>query len=485
MKKVFLFNPPFGLYRRDNRCQNRVEDQTVNVIFPPMELLYCAAILEKEGRRVWVRDYPASHSRLNDLLADMKQIQPDFAIFTTTVATLESDLSVARYIKENQPHTIVAAKGEPLHRLDDDVIRNTPNLDIILRGEVESYISDFVSGKCWSELPGVTFRQDENVVRTAVSDEFLDLDSLPFPARHLIHNELYRSPETRNPLTTIITSLGCPHKCIYCSVPALTGVNVRFRNPESVVDELEECVHRFQIREFLFHADTFTLKKTWVIDLCQRILQRNLDIRWGCNSRVDTIDEERLQWMKKAGCWVVGFGVESGNNDHLERMKKRATAEQARDAIQLCRKNGVRSHTFFVFGFPWDTSQSIRELIQFAHELDPDFFDFNIAFPIPGTELDDLVTKQNLASRDRLKNGGYATGAVSTESLAAEELERWRRKALWSMYLRPHYIFRTLRNAGSPHIAMNYVRAAMNRVRNLLFSARKREFNSWDHTISN
>ena len=146
---------------------------------------------------------------------------------------------------------------------------------------------------------GVTFMQHGQVIRTPESREFLELDALPLPARHLIDNELYRSPETRNKLTTVVTSLGCPHKCIFCSVPALTGTSVRFRSPESVVDELQECVEQYGIHEFLFHADTFTLKKKWVIDLCQLILERGLNIRWGCNSRVDTIDAERLQWMKK------------------------------------------------------------------------------------------------------------------------------------------------------------------------------------------
>ncbi len=474
MKKVFLFNPPSGLYRRDNRCQNRVEDQTVNVVFPPMELLYCAAILEKEGHEVLVKDYPALQADHEQFLADLDQFQPDYVLFTTTVATLEADLSTASLIKERSPQTITAAKGEPLHYVDEDVIEKNSSLDIVLRGEVEGYINDLLSGTPWDELPGVTFKKNGNITRTPISNQYIDLDSLPFPARHLIDNSLYRSPETRNPITTVVTSLGCPHQCIYCSVPALTGTNVRFRTPENVVEELKECVNRFGIREFLFHADTFTLKKTWVIELCRRIIEQKLDIRWGCNSRVDTIDEERLIWMKKAGCWVIGFGVESGNDESLEKMKKRATAQQAMEAIRLCRMHGIRSHAFFVFGFPWDTHESIQELIEFAKTLDPDFFDFNIAFPIPGTELDEIVSARNLASKERLKNGGYSISAITTETLSATELEDWRRKALWSMYLRPRYIIRTLRNAGSPAIAMNYLRAAYSRAKNLFHSSRKR-----------
>ncbi len=478
MKTVFLYNPPTGLYRRDNRCQNKVEDQTVSVVFPPMELLYCAAILEQAGHKVAVRDYPAGNGSWDGFIQDVQEIKPDWAVFTTTIATLNNDIYSATLVKEHSPNTLTAAKGEPVHYMDEEIIRSSPNLNIILRGEVEGFINDLVSGKDWSSLPGVTFMQNEQVMRTPESKKYLELDEMPLPARHLVDNSLYRSPETRNPLTTVVTSLGCPHKCIFCSVPALTGTSVRFRSPASVVDELEHCVNEHGIREFLFHADTFTLKRNWVFELCQLILDRGLDIRWGCNSRVDTIDAERLQWMKKAGCWVVGFGVESGDDESLKKMKKRATAAQAMEAVRLCREHDVRSHAFFAFGFPWDTEETIKEMIDFAAKLDPDFFDFNVAFPLPGTELDRLVTEKGLIIKDRLQNGGYAVGAVSTETLPADELEKWRRKALWKMYLRPHYIVRTFANAGSPGKMWNYFCAAMGRVRNLAFPARETKLES-------
>lgn len=468
VKSVLLFNPPSGLYRRDNRCQNKVEDQTVNVVFPPMELLYNAAILENAGCQVEVRDYPAENADFQALIDDIQRLKPDYAIFTATIATLENDLYAAALIKEHSPGSITAAKGEPLHYMDEEIIQQATSLDYILRGEVEAYIRDFVEGKDPASLPGLTFVRDGQLVRNDSQNVALNLDDLPIPARHLIKNELYISPESRKKLTTVVTSLGCPYKCIFCSVPAMTGTSVRYRSPENVVAEIENCIEEHGINEFLFHADTFTLNKNWVIRLCQMIVEKQLPIRWGCNSRVDSIDEERLIWMKRAGCWVVGFGVETGNDQHLEWIKKRATREQAFEAIRVCRKHKVRSHAFLTFGYPWDTHESIQELIDFAGELDPDFFDFNVVFPIPGTEFMQQLNEKGLVIQERLKNGGYAVGAISTEQLSPEELERWRKKALWKMYLRPHYIARTLFNAGSPGVALNYLRAAWARAQNLL-----------------
>jgi radical SAM superfamily enzyme YgiQ (UPF0313 family) len=235
-----------------------------------------------------------------------------------------------------------------------------------------------------------------------------------------------------------------------------------------VVEEVRECVERFGIREFLFHADTFTWEKDWVIDLCRLLVEARLPIRWGCNSRVDTIDAERLEWMKRAGCWVVGFGVESGSDETLKKIKKGTRSDQAIEAFRLCREAGIRSHAFFVFGFPWETEEDIRDTIRFAESLDPDFFDFNILHPLPGTEIYDLVCAENLLDQAKLDQGGYSSAAVRTRTVTAERLEQLRRRALWGLYLRPRYIFRTLRNAGSASGVYYYGKAALKRAAALL-----------------
>jgi radical SAM superfamily enzyme YgiQ (UPF0313 family) len=294
------------------------------------------------------------------------------------------------------------------------------------------------------------------------------LDELPFPARHLLRNELYRSPESGRMLTTIQTGRGCPARCTFCSVHAVAGRKVRQRSPENVVGEIRECVDRFGIREFLFHADTFTMNRNWVINLCRRIVEESLSIRWGCNSRVDTIDPERLQWMKRAGCWVIGYGVESGSDETLKRIRKGATRAQAVDAVRMTKEADIRAHTFFVIGFPWETEDDIRETIAFARELDPDFFDFNIVYPLPGTEIHRTVVEEGLFDETRVEDGGYGSAAVRTRHVSARKLEEMRRRALWSMYLRPRYVVRTLARAGSFGGAARYGAAAARRAWGLM-----------------
>jgi radical SAM superfamily enzyme YgiQ (UPF0313 family) len=389
-------------------------------------------------------------------------------VFGVTQPTLENDRRAARLVRECLPNALVGARGEIFSEDSERSLEAVPELDFALRGETDRTLADVVERGGPENVSGITYRAGKDI-RVEPDRALLEnLDDLPFPARHLLRNDLYRSPESGGMLTTIQTGRGCPARCTFCSVHAVAGKKVRQRSVENVVAEIRECVDRFGIREFLFHADTFTMKRDWVIGLCRRIVEENLSIRWGCNSRVDTIDPERLEWMKRAGCWVIGFGVESGDNETLKRIRKGATREQAENAVRITQEAGIRAHAFFVIGFPWETEEDIRETIAFARNLDPDFFDFNIVYPLPGTEIHRTVSEEGLFDETRVEDGGYGSAAVRTRHVSARRLEELRRRALWSLYLRPRYVFRTLVRAGSIGGAARYGTAAARRAWGLM-----------------
>jgi radical SAM superfamily enzyme YgiQ (UPF0313 family) len=417
--------------------------------------------------------------------------------------------------REKVPGILTMAKGETLVVNARDVLNDHHELDIVLPNEGEEAVEEIATGQPLASIKGLHFRADlltrlgeeasealfvpegksqvapakkraiaadQQMSDQQMSDEMLavcftgkrdlqrDLDGLPLPARHLLNNRLYRSPETGNMLTVVHGNRGCPAHCIYCPAGLLTDYTVRFRSPESVVNELRECVDRYGIREFLFHGDTFTINKKWLKELCDRIVDAKLDIHWGCNSRVDTMDDERAQWMKRAGCWVVAFGIEHGDQQLLDNMKKNATVAQAREAVACCKRNGLRVHAFMVIGLPWETEQTLETTYKFLQELDPDFFDFNLATPLPGTELHEIALREGLfeASYDPAR-AGYATGGIRTLSgLSSQHLAKWRRERLLRMYLRPRYIARMLAKAGSPRNTLQYVKAGTKRLRQLM-----------------
>ncbi len=350
-------------------------------------------------------------------------------------------------------------------------------LDIAIRGESEHAIEEITSRKPFADILGITFRSESgfksNPDRPYI--EVDDLDKLPFPARHLLKNELYVAPDTGEPLTMINVGRGCPHRCIYCAVTIASGHKLKMRSPKNVVDEIEVCVKDLGIHNFFFRADTFTWDEGWTVDVCKEILNRNIDIRWGANSRVDTISEERVKWMKKAGCWIIGFGFESGNQESLTRMKKRITLEQSRNAVKLCRKYGVKVYGLFLIGLPWETRQMIEDTIAFMKKLNPSFVDVNIAYPFPGTEYYGIAKEMGMFKDEDLKSGDYSKPIVHTTELSADDLVELRRKALMSFYLRPGYILQTLLNIRSFKVLKNYLRSGFRLIKNHAFLLSKED----------
>ncbi len=478
---VLLIQPPTGSYRRDDRCQSRVEDQTIQVHFPPMDLAYHAAVLERNGFICAIRDYSTAGTPPERALREIQEMKTHLVFFSSTQPTQANDLSFAERIKELDPDVKVVLRGEPVTYQDEGILSECPQVDFIMRGESEETFAELAKVLLGGdphpleEIQGLSFRKAGNVLRTPDRPFIKNLNDLPWPARHLLDQELYRSPETGNKLTTLYTARGCPYPCIFCPAPLASGRPVRLRAVEDLIAEIKHCINSFGIHEFLFHGDTFTYSKKWTLELCEAVIREGLTIRWGCNSRVDTIDREMLEAMKRAGCWVIGFGVESGHEETLKRIRKAVTREKIVDAFRLCRSVGIRSHAFFVFGFPWEGPEHLEADLTLAKEIDPDFFDFNIAYPLPGTELLTMVREEGLFDPVKVDQGGYALPATRTHRLSGVDLDRWRRKALLSLYLRPHYILRTLYRARSPKKIWMYTKAGSSKLFQLLkasFSAR-------------
>jgi anaerobic magnesium-protoporphyrin IX monomethyl ester cyclase len=473
--RALLINPPTGLYRRDDRCQCKVEDQTIQIIFPPIELAEIAAVLRRAGAEVRIEDYPAARGTWERYLNDLRSWRPDLVLVNVVTATAAQDFTALAEAKNilGADRVITAAKGEYMDAHGEAALAENPQVDFGFHGEIDQVLEQFQLGRPLEELPGLIWRKSssngvlENIVRNPGHPLLEDLDSLPFPARDLLDNALYRSPETGNPLTIIHGNRGCPSKCIFCPAGLISNYKVRYRSPERIMAEIDECVTRHGLREFLFHGDTFTLKKEWLLELCDRIIASGHKIHWGCNSRVDTMDDERATCMRQAGCWVVAFGIESGNQDILDRMKKGQRLERAEQAVAACKRHGLRTHAFFVIGTPWETEQTLKDTHEFARRLGTDFFDFNIAYPLPGTELHEIVSREGLFEAPR-EGTGYADAAVRTHALSSARLTQWRRRTLLAMYLRPSYIARMLTRAGSPRVMFNYIRAGVRRLRQLL-----------------
>ncbi|MDP2939819.1 MAG: radical SAM protein [Candidatus Omnitrophota bacterium] len=457
IKKAFLIYPPTGLYMRDDRCQAPVKGMAAQPIRTPLDLAYIASTLENVGVECKIKDYPSEKQGWPNFEEDLKKFKPDVLVISVTTPTLVADLTAASLAKRFKNDILVISKGAHYLVEDEEVLKKFQDLDIIIRGESEFTVAEIVSSDNLENVLGITFRKNGLIKRTPNRPLLENLDSLPFPARHLLNNELYLTPDTKEPITLIYTGRGCFHQCVFCAVPFVAGHKVKLRSPQIIVSEIEECIKKYNIRNFFFRADTFTWDEKWVIEICKLIIDKDIQIRWGTNSRVDTINENRLHWMKKAGCWVIGFGVESGNQESLDLMKKKTKVKDAFRAISLCKRYGIKTYALFVIGFPWEKRSDIKDTIRLTKALNPSFIDINIAYPLPGTELFRLAKKENLFNEKDLHGYDYAKPLIRTKYLTTKELINLRRWALLSFYLRPSYIARTLLSIRSPKILFSYI----------------------------
>lgn len=468
-KRAYFVVPPTGRYIREDRCQTPIDRLKTVALRPPIDLMYAAAAFEAAGVDCRLADYPGEEWDWADLEKNLKDFAPHYLILSITTPSLNEDLKAAELAKRLNPKIVTIAKGAHFNTLDVETMEKWPALDIALRGEYEETCSEIARGeKPLSEIKGLTWREGDRVVRNDGRGLPNDLDSIAYPARHLTNNKLYIRPDTEEMQTTIITNRGCPFSCSYCLANQVSGLKNRYRSVENVIGEIRECVEKYGIRNFLFRSDLFTQNKKWVIELCNRIVEEKLDISWASNSRVDTVNPEVLAAMKKAGCWIIAFGVEKGTNKALEAINKKATVEQAMEALRITREAGIKRSIYILVGLPDDDESAIQKDMEFAKRLDPDFLEIFYPYPFPGTPLYREAVAAGLLEDGCIPKEAYGLPAMPTKHLTMEELADLRTKCLRQFYMRPSFVARTLGQARSPRELANYVRYGMIQMKQIL-----------------
>jgi anaerobic magnesium-protoporphyrin IX monomethyl ester cyclase len=451
LKRVLCAVPPTGKYIREDRCQTPIDKLKTVALRPPIDLLYAAAAFEKSAAIVKVVDYPGEELNWSHFKRDLQEFKPDAILLSITTPSLEDDLIAAKIAKEMDPSIVTIAKGAHFNTLDVQTMERHGALDISLRGEYEMTIMEIAEGVVpLEEIKGLTFRSESGIKRNEERTLPKNLDDIPYPARHLANNSLYIRPDTSELQTTLVTNRGCPFSCTYCLANQVSGLQNRYRSVENVIGEIKECVHKHNIRNFLFRSDLFTQNKKWVIELCQAIIEEKLDIKWASNSRVDTVSPEVLEWMKKAGCWIIAFGVEKGDDQALIQINKKATVEKAREALAMTRAAGIKRSMYLLFGLPEDDEAALKKDIEFAKEVDPDFLEIFYPYPFPGTPLYKEAVEKGLLEDGCIPKEAYGLPAMPTRHISIERLAKLRTNGLREFYLRPKFIFKKFSQVTSP-----------------------------------
>jgi radical SAM superfamily enzyme YgiQ (UPF0313 family) len=369
------------------------ERVTHHPFFPPLGLAYMAAVLEQNDFEVKIFDCPVCEMNHEKLKAELDSFQPTIIGIGSFTETTESALKSARVAKEVCPDAKVLMGGPHATFEDKQILTSEKEVDIIVRGEGEETILELAKQlpelQKVSEIKGITFRKDSQIIQTPNRPLIQNLDALPRPAYKYLPVEKYKIMGKR--LLPIITSRGCPFHCSFCVSSKMFGAIIRARSPKNVLDELELLRDEYGTEGVAFQDDTLTVDKKRAIDIFDGMIERKIKLPWGCFSRADVVTKELLAKMSKAHCNEVGFGIESGCQKMLNAFNKKVTVEQSENAIKWTKEAGIFVAASIILGYPGETKETLQQTLDFIRRLEPDDVWLCHATPYPGTELRDLV----------------------------------------------------------------------------------------------
>lgn len=435
--KVLFVNPP----------QTASKYKFMGVIAPPLGIAYMAGVLQENNIDVEILDASAEDMDFKDVEKELLKRKPDLVALTVLTPTIGRALETAQVVKETLPDSIVVMGGyHPtfnfIETLEDE------NVDIVIRGEGEYIMLNLVQAlenqSSLHDVKGIVF-EDKNSKEIVVNPEaplIQDLDELPFPALNLLPMKKYRLLDMDTHMTTMITTRGCPMQCSFCSSAAMHGKKIRERSVENIVDEIEYLNTNYDIDTIAFMDDTFTLKKRKVMAICDEILKRNIEIMWGCTSRVDTLDEKLLKKMKEAGCITIFIGVESADQQQLDNMCKNTTIAKIENAFKIAHKLKIRTIASVALGMPGDTKEIMNKTVKFVHKLKPNYAIYSLATPYPGTRFYKEAFEKNLIKIKDWSKYTLITPILETIDCSLNDMRKIQAKAFMKFYLRPHYIIR-------------------------------------------
>jgi anaerobic magnesium-protoporphyrin IX monomethyl ester cyclase len=434
--KITLINPP----------------QKTDFPQPPLGLAYVATALEKAGYEVEIIDAPALKLTTKETIRKVVDNGVDFVGITAMTPTICSAIEIARGIKENDNSKFVFMGGAHVTALPKKTLEDFPEIDVIVIGEGEVttpiLIKRVKNKKNLRNVLGIAYREDRKIIVNRLRPIIKNLDGLPIPAYHLLPINKYRPypPHGKKlPYMAIMTSRGCPFRCAFCS-KSVHGKIYRAKSPKAIIEEIKYIKKRYRIKELLFYDDTFTLNRQRIIELCNEMIKNKINIPWSCETRVNLVDKELLSKMKRAGCYIISYGVESGNQKILNNIKKDITIEQIKNAFKITRDVGINIVSYFMLGCPGDTEKTIKQTIEFAKELDANFTQFSICTPFPGTEISNIIN-QNMIDWNKftyVSNRSEMIPVVLSKHLTRRQLKKWYNKAYKEFYLRPTYLLKII-----------------------------------------
>ncbi|MCP4723861.1 MAG: radical SAM protein [bacterium] len=387
IKRITLINPPYS-----------ETENTVTTISVPMGISSIAAVLEKEGYDVNVIDASVDGTPLEEIVEDVKSRKPDLiGLSCIFVSYHQAIVKLAIMLKEELDVPVILG-GNHATALAHHFIEKE-GIDFVGKGEGEALLPPFIealnTNSDLKNIEGLVYIEDGKVIDTGPGPILKDLDDLPMPAYHLFDMKKYKSFE-------LMYSRGCPFKCTFCASQVVFTRKVRYKPIEHTIGELRYLVDNFGNLPTVFYDDTYTLREKHVMKLLDRMLEEKFDLKWRCATRVSVIKTSMLNKMKEAGCDQIKFGIESGNDEMLLKLRKAIKVSEVREAVYLTKKAGIMCSTFFMIGNIGESKESVFDSFRLIKDIRPSTASFAIAIPLPGTEMANELEETGLITQEEL-----------------------------------------------------------------------------------
>ncbi len=428
--------------------------------FPPVSQLLVSTVLKENGHDARLLDAAGLQMSLDEIREEVAREKYDVCTMLTSTMTIIEDAEILHALQQVNPGMKTVVTGsQPTFMPQATLSRQ--GIDFIVFREQEYILRDLLAalergGDAYKEVMGIGYKKENGEITINQSAPLIkDLDELPIADRTQLPSTIdYFNPIVkRMPFTTMFTTRGCTAKCTYCTSPVFYGEKVRFRSAEKVLEEMEEC-QNLGYKEIFFRDELFTAAKKRVLEICDGIRERGLDLTWICSSRVNNVDPEMLEAMKESGCHMIRFGVESGVQEILDNVRKNITVEETRQTFEWCHEYKIDTHAHCIIGSPGETRDTIDRTLKFVIEIDPTVITFGITTPYPGTPLFEEVAKVHPEIGDgsqmdigRLHHDSFFNQFFT--ELSNEDLSRDIRRIYRKFYFRPRYIWGWIKRINS------------------------------------
>jgi anaerobic magnesium-protoporphyrin IX monomethyl ester cyclase len=443
MKRIVLVNPPYSFWSPEKNYLRPFIGT-----LPSLGLLSLAGVLREKGYFVKIVESASLGLSFLQTQEEILQENPDYVGLTCTTASVENAFQIAKALKENHPNLWIIVGGPHITALPEESFRRCPSFDYGVIGEGERAFPELLDALenkgDLKKVSSAVFREGGEIFVNLRRKFIENLDRLPFPAYNLLafFPWRYKPPflnYLRGPTASFASSRGCPQSCIFCD-RSVFGNRYRYFSEGYLAELIVYLRRKYKIHHLIFTDDQFAVSKVRLVRFCEKMLTENLRIRWNCDARADSLDEETLKLMKRAGCWMISYGVESGSQEILDGLKKGIRLEQIETTVRLTREAGIRAKGLFMIGYPEETEETLRKTLNFILQCRFDEVNLSILTPYPGTEIyknfrnDPGFTED--WSRMNALNLLWRTGMLSEDSVQ----EAYRR-IIRSFYMRPGVTF--------------------------------------------